>query len=64
MSPSHPLQDADERAHAAEARSSELYDCTQRLEAHIADLESRKRAPLYQKRQEAELQVGGGNNAD
>ena len=26
-----------------------------RLEAHVADLESRKRAPLYQKRQEEEL---------
>ena len=28
-----------------------------RLEAHIADLESRKRAPLYQKKQEEELKA-------
>jgi hypothetical protein len=29
----------------------------ERLEAHVRDLESRKRAPLYQKKQEAELQA-------
>ncbi|GAX77261.1 hypothetical protein CEUSTIGMA_g4707.t1 [Chlamydomonas eustigma] len=40
-----------------EARARELYECNQRLEAHVHDLESRKRAPLYQKKQEEELRV-------
>ena len=39
------------------ARSRDLYDTTVRLEAHIADLEGRKRAPLYQKKQEEELRA-------
>jgi predicted nucleic acid-binding Zn-ribbon protein len=29
----------------------------ERLKKHVADLESRKRAPLYQRKQEEELQV-------
>jgi hypothetical protein len=49
----HLLQAAEERASAAENRSRELYEANQRLEAHVHDLESRKRAPLYQKKQEA-----------
>lgn len=48
---------AEERAEKAEARSRELYEETQRLAAHIKDLESRKRAPLYQKKQEEELRA-------
>jgi hypothetical protein len=42
---------------ASEGRARELYDCNQRLEAHVHDLESRKRAPLYQKKQEEELRA-------
>lgn len=34
-----------------------MYEENARLEAHISDLESRKRAPLYQKRQEEELRA-------
>ena len=46
-----------EHIEEVEARSRDLYDTTVRLEAHIADLESRKRAPLYQKKQEEELKA-------
>jgi hypothetical protein len=48
------LQVANEKLEEVEERARELYDCNQRLEAHVHDLESRKRAPLYQKKQ-----VGG-----
>jgi hypothetical protein len=48
------LQAANEKLEEVEERARELYDCNQRLEAHVHDLESRKRAPLYQKKQ-----VGG-----
>lgn len=51
------LEQKQERVEEVEARSRELYDTTVRLEAHIADLESRKRAPLYQKKQEEELKA-------
>lgn len=36
----------------AEGRSRDLYEANKRLESHVHDLESRKRAPLYQKKQE------------
>jgi hypothetical protein len=43
------------------ARLQELLDDSreevERLKKHAADLESRKRAPLYQRKQEEELQV-------
>lgn len=55
---------AEERAEAAETRSREMYEETQRLSNHIADLESRKRAPLYQKRQEDELRAVTEKAAD
>lgn len=45
------LQAAQEKLDTSEERARELYDCNKRLEDHIHDLESRKRAPLYQKRQ-------------
>jgi hypothetical protein len=45
------LQAAQDKLDASEERARELYDCNKRLEDHIHDLESRKRAPLYQKRQ-------------
>ena len=51
------LEQKQERVQEVEARSRDLYDTTARLEAHIADLESRKRAPLYQKKQEEELKA-------
>lgn len=53
----HSLEQKQERMEEIEARSRDLYDTTVRLEAHIADLESRKRAPLYQKKQEEELKA-------
>ena len=51
------LEHKQEHLTAVEARSRDLYDTTVRLEAHISDLESRKRAPLYQKKQEEELKA-------
>lgn len=51
------LEQKQERMEEIEAKSRDLYDTTVRLEAHIADLESRKRAPLYQKKQEEELKA-------
>jgi hypothetical protein len=44
-------QAAQEKLDTSEERARELYDCNKRLEDHIHDLESRKRAPLYQKKQ-------------
>ena len=52
FNPTTDGQAAEERQEAAEARSRGLYEASQRLEAHVHDLESRKRAPLYQKKQE------------
>lgn len=46
-----PLQAVQEKLDTSEERARELYDCNKRLEDHIHDLESRKRAPLYQKKQ-------------
>ena len=51
------VEQRQERLEEVEARSRDLYDTTVRLEAHISDLESRKRAPLYQKKQEEELKA-------
>ena len=39
------------------AMAGGLSEECQRLRNHIADLETRKRAPLYQKKQEEELKV-------
>ena len=50
-------QAAQEAAAKDAAAKAELGADCQRLRAHIADLETRKRAPLYQKRQEEELKV-------
>jgi hypothetical protein len=57
-------QEAAERAAAAEASARDLGAAVARLEAHAADLESRKRAPLYQKRQEEELAAAVAKAAD
>lgn len=51
------MQAAHDKVEEVEERSRNLYDCNQRLEAHVHDLESRKRAPLYQKKQEEELKA-------
>ena len=45
------LQDSTEKLRATEERAAEAEAGVARLEAHVADLESRKRAPLYQKKQ-------------
>lgn len=50
-------QASEERTEVAEGRSRELYEANKRLESHVHDLESRKRAPLYQKKQEVGVQV-------
>lgn len=46
-----------ERLANAEAAARELQETNARLEAHVTDLEKRKRAPLYQKKQEEELKA-------
>jgi hypothetical protein len=48
----HVLQAAHDAAGVREGALREAVAARQRLEAHVADLESRKRAPLYQKKQE------------
>ncbi|GIL68311.1 hypothetical protein Vafri_21594 [Volvox africanus] len=48
---------AEERTLEAEKRARVLYEEVQRLEVHVQELESRKRAPLYQKKQEEELKA-------
>lgn len=50
-------QAAEEKAAEAAGRARELYEENKRLEDHIHDLETRKRAPLYQKKQEEELKA-------
>jgi len=45
------LQESAEALAAAEEGRREQADVVARLEAHVHDLESRKRAPLYQKKQ-------------
>lgn len=54
--PPHP-QELQERLASAEASSRDLVEAKNRLEEHVADLEKRKRAPLYQKKQEEELRA-------
>jgi len=51
------VQEAAERLVEAEARSREMLEENKRLQDHIHDLETRKRAPLYQKKQEEELRA-------
>ena len=51
------LQEAAEKAAEAEAAGREAAEENKRLQDHIHDLETRKRAPLYQKRQEEELRA-------
>ncbi len=51
------MQEAQEGREEAQARARDLLAETQRLEAHVSDLETRKRAPLYQKKQEEELRA-------
>lgn len=53
----HCSQAAEEKAAEAAGRARELYEENKRLEDHIHDLETRKRAPLYQKKQEEELKA-------
>lgn len=48
----------------AQSRCRELLAETQRLEAHVMDLETRKRAPLYQKKQEEELRAANEKAAE
>lgn len=51
------LQASADALAAAEEAKREQAEVIARLEAHVHDLESSKRAPLYQKKQEAELQA-------
>jgi centromeric protein E len=51
------LQVIEERLKEFEGKCRDLYDTNKRLEEHVADLESRKRPPLYQKKQEEELKA-------
>lgn len=48
---------ASEMQKEVEGTVKALREENERLTAHVSDLESRKRAPLYQKRQEEELQA-------
>lgn len=49
------LAELEDKVAAGEAKARELFEENQRLENHCHDLETRKRAPLYQRKQE---QVG------
>ena len=51
------MQEAAEKVAEAEAAGREAAEENKRLQDHIHDLETRKRAPLYQKRQEEELRA-------
>ena len=51
------IEDLEEKIEKGAERERDLYDTNKRLENHIQDLESRKRAPLYQKKQEEELRA-------
>ncbi len=51
------LQDLQEKLAKAGETEKDLQETNERLENHIRDLESRKRAPLYQKKQEEELRA-------
>ena len=57
LTPSVMGQELEEKLEEGCARERDLYDSNKRLEEHISDLESRKRAPLYQKKQEEELRA-------
>ena len=50
-------QDMEEQIQKQVTAAVDLRDDNTRLREHIADLESRKRAPLYQKKQEEELKA-------
>lgn len=50
-------QKAEERVAEAEAAGRKAQEENARLQDHIHDLETRKRAPLYQKKQEEELRA-------
>ena len=52
-----PLQEAAEKVAEAEAAGRQALEENARLQDHIHDLETRKRAPLYQKKQEEELRA-------
>ena len=54
---SRQVDELSDNLEKAAEREGDLYNSNQRLEAHIQDLESRKRAPLYQKKQEEELRA-------
>ena len=54
---SYSLQEAHERVAEAEAAGRKAQEENRRLQDHIHDLETRKRAPLYQKKQEEELRA-------
>ena len=47
----------EEQLAKAQESERDLTENNKRLENHISDLETRKRAPLYQKKQEAELRA-------
>ena len=51
------MQELQERLVKAAEVTKDLQETKDRLENHIRDLESRKRAPLYQKKQEEELRA-------
>ena len=51
------VQEAQERVAEAEAAGRKALEENARLQDHIHDLETRKRAPLYQKKQEEELRA-------
>lgn len=51
------LQELQEKLSKAAEVEKDLMESNARLQNHISDLESRKRAPLYQKKQEEELRA-------
>ena len=54
---SYFLQEAREKTAEVEAAGRKAQEENARLQDHIHDLETRKRAPLYQKKQEEELRA-------
>ena len=51
------MQELQEKLAKAAETEKDLKDSNARLKNHVTDLESRKRAPLYQKKQEEELRA-------
>lgn len=51
------MQELREKLAKAANADKDLLDDNERLRNHVKDLESRKRAPLYQKKQEEELKA-------